>query len=250
MEKAARLLMQLGLTKYESRVYAALVKGGESKVGLIQAVSGVPRAAVYGTLGRLEARSLVDRGVGNPARFRAVPPGVVLRRIRADVDSAAAAALKGLSRLRQAAPPSQRRLLWIAEGEGALAERLSAGLARARREILILGHPRVMRRFEADLGDAASRGVRVSYLAPAGGGARARRTGGRRPGPGASSLGPAKEFVAGAVDGRAVFYGARDRLTEVFAWSEDPPFVRLAFSLLGGLSRAGTPSAARPRRRG
>ncbi len=163
-----------------------------------------------------------------------MPPAVALRRTREGVDRAAAAALEGLNRLRQTGKPSRSRSLWIAEGKGALAERLPVRLARAKREILVLGHPRAVRRIQGDLDDAAARGVRIVYLDP--NGARTRRGGGGRARLGLPSPRTAGESVAGAVDRRAVFYGAWTGRSEEFAWSENPSFVQFALAFLGQLA--------------
>ncbi len=118
MEAVVPHLVELGLTRHEARVYAALVVKGESEAGVIRTASEVPHSAVYGTLKRLESRGLVERSAGSPARFRAVPPTEVLRRTRDEMHCAAAAALKGLRHLRQSALYARSRTLWIAEGRG------------------------------------------------------------------------------------------------------------------------------------
>ncbi len=239
IEEVVHDLVSLGLTHYEARVYAALVAHGESKVGVIHRTSGVPRSAVYGTLRRLESRALVDRTAENPARYRAVPPAVALRRTREGVDRAAASALKGLHRLRKTGPPPRSRSLWIAEGYGAVAERLPARLGQAKKEVLVLGPPRTLRRVMPDLNRAASRGVRVVFLSPGTVGSGKRKAKGRAGAPTLASPGLVGEFVVGAVDRRAVFYGAWNGGSEEFVWSENPSFVQFALGILRQLSSTG-----------
>jgi sugar-specific transcriptional regulator TrmB len=234
VQEAIRHLVALGLTQYEARVYAALVQAGESKVGTIHMESGVPRSAIYGTLKRLESRGLADHTASTPARFRPAPPAVALRRTRDRVDRAAAAALGELNHLRQSGQPPRSKSLWVAEGRGAMAQRLPARLAGAKKEIQVLAHPRLAQRIKDDLEAAAARGVHVIFI---NGGGRGRRLAG--------------ELVLGALDRRAVFYGSRYGGEEEFAWSENPPFVQFVlriFSRLGPLSRLKPAATKRTKR--
>ncbi len=240
MQEATRELVALGLTEYEARAYAALVRAGESKAEAIHRESGMPRSAVYVTLRRLESRGLVDRTAEDPARFRATPPAVALRRTQDRVDRSAAVALRALNELQRThrAPPS--RSLWVAAGHGAVAHRLPARLASARREILVFGHPTLVERIRDDLEAAAARGVRVAVIRPGG-----RVPGRRRAGSPASE--PAERMVVGIVDGGAVFFGSQDGGAEEFAWSESPVLVHF---LMGVFAQLGSPVPVKPRARG
>ncbi len=231
-QEAVRQLVSLGLTEYEARAYAALVRTGESKAAAIHRESGVPRPALYGILRRLESRGLVDRTAGEPVRFRATPPVEALRRTRDGVDRAAGAALRALSELQRTRRPPPSRSLWFAEGHGVLVERLPPRLAHARKEILVFGYPPLVRRIRDDLEAAVERGVRVAVIDI---GTRGRRRG-VAPGLGA-------RMIVGTLDGRAVFYGSDDAGTEEFAWSENPSFVRFIEGIFGEL---GSPVPMRP----
>ncbi len=231
-----RHLVTLGLTQYEARVYATLVEIGESKVGTIHAESGVPRPSVYGSLRGLETRALVDRSAEDPVTFRAVPPAVALRRTREGLDRSVAAALKQLTALRRNGNPRRSRSLWFAEGRGALAERLPARLARARKELVLFGDPRVLKRLQGEVDKVASRGVRVVCLDRSALNPRKRRTGGARS---RSVLPPVRldgEFVIGIVDRKAAFCGAWHARREELAWFENPPLVQFVLAVLAQLS--------------
>lgn len=61
------------MTLNQARIYVALLKLGVVPVIRITELSGVRREEVYRTLGQLEKRGMVERFIGKPLRFRALP---------------------------------------------------------------------------------------------------------------------------------------------------------------------------------
>ncbi len=82
MKTAVESLRDLGLTKYEAKVYTALVKIRSGTASDIHLVSGIPRSAVYGALNRLEERGIVEIQSSKPMRYRAVPPETALEKLK------------------------------------------------------------------------------------------------------------------------------------------------------------------------
>ncbi len=66
-------LKQLGLTELQARVYQALLKLGESRVGAISESSKVARPDIYRVLHELHAFSMVEKTIGRPEEFTATP---------------------------------------------------------------------------------------------------------------------------------------------------------------------------------
>ncbi|WAI02141.1 TrmB family transcriptional regulator [Methanogenium organophilum] len=67
-------LKSLGLTKYESLVYIALLQVDGATATEIHEISGVPRASVYPVLDKLSKKQLVNITTTSPKRFAATPP--------------------------------------------------------------------------------------------------------------------------------------------------------------------------------
>ena len=68
-----QVLSDLGLTHSQARVYYALSRSGLSKVQTISKISDVRREHVYGILLQLQDLGLVEKVIGYPSMFRALP---------------------------------------------------------------------------------------------------------------------------------------------------------------------------------
>lgn len=73
LNEIARDLMDFGLTLNHARIYVALLKLGVAPVIGISKLSGVRREEVYRALGELEKRGIVERIIGKPLKFKALP---------------------------------------------------------------------------------------------------------------------------------------------------------------------------------
>lgn len=67
------LLMDLGLTNVQAKVYCSLVEIGRSTITQIAHSSKVARADVYRTMTALQDLSLVEKMIANPIEFEALP---------------------------------------------------------------------------------------------------------------------------------------------------------------------------------
>lgn len=81
--EGADLLVQLGLTSYETKAYHALLQRGSSTAPQVAELSGLPRQRVYDVLAALVAKGLASSSPGQAARYSATPPGVVIERLLA-----------------------------------------------------------------------------------------------------------------------------------------------------------------------
>lgn len=68
-----QVLIKLGLTQVQARVYLALVKSGPSKILAISKTSNVARPEIYRNLSKLQALGLVERIIKRPLEYRAIP---------------------------------------------------------------------------------------------------------------------------------------------------------------------------------
>jgi len=68
-----QVLIDLGLTLLQTRVYLALVESGPLKISAISKASNVARPDVYSTLSKLQQLGLVEQIIRKPLMYRAVP---------------------------------------------------------------------------------------------------------------------------------------------------------------------------------
>ncbi len=73
LDDSAERLAEFGLTQYEAKVYLATLKSGPSSASQISKLAGIRREEVYRTLPKLEESGLVERVLGRPVRFQAIP---------------------------------------------------------------------------------------------------------------------------------------------------------------------------------
>ncbi|MFB3888396.1 MAG: TrmB family transcriptional regulator [Candidatus Bathyarchaeia archaeon] len=71
-ETETRVLVELGLTFSEARVYLALTQIGPSQIGDISKVTGIHREHLYHTVHSLQDKCLVEREVESAARYKAI----------------------------------------------------------------------------------------------------------------------------------------------------------------------------------
>lgn len=139
-------LESLGLSEDERTVYETLVERGSATVAEVRgSVSGGHRRLPR-TLSDLEAKGLLSRASGRPARYAAVPPEVGLELLfvqREEELRRARVAASDLARRFQDA--RQRKdvsgLIEIVEGQRAVVERLGAVPRMARSELRVMARP-------------------------------------------------------------------------------------------------------------
>ncbi len=68
-----KVLIDLGLTRVQARVYLALVESGPSKISAISKISKVARPEIYRNLSELQELGLVERIIETPLEYRAIP---------------------------------------------------------------------------------------------------------------------------------------------------------------------------------
>ena len=66
------LLLQLGLTEYESKTLATLFRMGEAEAPAISRIAQVPKTRVYDVLDKLVGKNLVIEIRGRPKRYRGI----------------------------------------------------------------------------------------------------------------------------------------------------------------------------------
>ena len=73
IQKNIHILVDLGLTIVQAKVYCTLIERGTSKVKTISQVSKVSRPDVYRTLAKLQELGLIEKEITHPIMLRAIP---------------------------------------------------------------------------------------------------------------------------------------------------------------------------------
>jgi sugar-specific transcriptional regulator TrmB len=73
MEKNIQILRELGLTSLQAKIYLILVETGKEKAMTISKKADVDRANTYQTLRRLHKMGLVEKTLGKPNLYEALP---------------------------------------------------------------------------------------------------------------------------------------------------------------------------------
>jgi sugar-specific transcriptional regulator TrmB len=68
-----QVLIDLGLTQVQARVYLALVESGPSRIMAISKISKVARPEVYANLSKLQELGLIEKIIKMPLTYRAIP---------------------------------------------------------------------------------------------------------------------------------------------------------------------------------
>lgn len=72
-DREKKILVELGLTLSEARVYLALAQIGPSGIKQISKITGIHREHLYHTVHSLEDKCLIERKVGYAASYTAIP---------------------------------------------------------------------------------------------------------------------------------------------------------------------------------
>lgn len=141
-EQVIEALKALGLTKYESLVYLALMKYKWATATEIHEESGVPRASVYPTLDRLVERGMVNLSRSTPKRFNAIKPKEGLSTLMKDMGRSYAFASDELQKLYDRREDSHgmniEEIIWSISGEDKIVPRLGNILRSAKKSVFIL----------------------------------------------------------------------------------------------------------------
>jgi len=111
MSMSITLLQQIGLNKYEAEAYATLLTCGPLTGYELGKRSQVPASRSYDVLERLCQQGLALVQPGEPARYRALEPTLLLNRVRARTEEALTALASSLSSAHQAGSE-----FWVVRG--------------------------------------------------------------------------------------------------------------------------------------
>lgn len=140
-----QLLTDIGFTKTQAKIYLALLKLEEANGRMLSDKTKVARPEVYRTLGELQKKGLVEKEIGTPYMFKAVPVDLGLQiliqqRIRQcnEIQARANEFIQQLRNVKKETLPKQEYKLIKIEGRERLKQILKPQHDRAHRTIDIL----------------------------------------------------------------------------------------------------------------
>jgi sugar-specific transcriptional regulator TrmB len=155
-------LQKLGLTQYESRAYAALLRSPKVTAYELAKESGIPPSKVYEVLERLRSKQLV--GVvetGGSPRYAPLDPREAVARYRRTYDDL----LDGLEERLEGIYSSDKvgnGYVWNLQGREAVMAKAVEMIEEASEEILLAAWPDQLPRLEVQLVAADDRGVKIA----------------------------------------------------------------------------------------
>ncbi|WP_460006147.1 TrmB family transcriptional regulator [Methanogenium cariaci] len=143
-------LKSLGLTKYESLVYIALLQVDGATATEIHEISGVPRASVYPVLDKLSKKQLVNVTTTSPKRFAATPPDEAIDSLIARITQDSAAVKNELTAIyeeRSSMNHAERQeMIWNIHGAENIGSRAVNLIRSAKSEVAIISGKNILTR--------------------------------------------------------------------------------------------------------
>jgi sugar-specific transcriptional regulator TrmB len=163
-ERAVAALRKLGLTEYQSRVYAGLSRIRRGTAREVADASDVPRARVYDILNVLHTRGLVDVQQSTPREYLAVPVDTAIDLLNADHRKRERAARDALASIdpEDAAPVTEQSGVWVVTDRARVSELERQFIEVATRQVVFgLANAEVFDEGTAAALEAASDDVEV-----------------------------------------------------------------------------------------
>ncbi|MBU3913777.1 MAG: hypothetical protein KKB21_01725 [Nanoarchaeota archaeon] len=137
------ILRELGLSKYESAIYDALLRHGRSSADKISERSRVPITAVYPNLKSLVSKKLVQQILGDVSLFEAFPAEAALsyyvKRKEEDLEKLKKSAIEYSKSLIKPSQTENRDVVWLTHGKQFSNEAYLKAFSKARKTFYIIG---------------------------------------------------------------------------------------------------------------
>ncbi|MDV3278577.1 MAG: hypothetical protein LYZ69_08985 [Nitrososphaerales archaeon] len=127
-------LKSVGLTGYEAKCYASLVKLGPSDPRRVAEDASLPHPNAYEALKRLEAKGWVELVRRRPATYRARKPGSVKSMVASKMDEA----FDALDRVYRSEPAEEAELVYTLRGRDRVLSKIYELVAGARESVVLV----------------------------------------------------------------------------------------------------------------
>jgi sugar-specific transcriptional regulator TrmB len=165
-EQLTQALCKLGLSLYQAKVYSALAQLGPSGVADIQKASGVPRTKIYEILDQLLDRGAVEFQSGRPVFYNALPPNIVVDRIRNSYLAAADEATRLIAEMQQTSKNTNDDFIWAVRGMFAIRRKLALTITSAKEQVIMVEQypPKLLLAVGSNLKAQLAKGVKVRAI--------------------------------------------------------------------------------------
>ena len=140
-DKTKKALEKIGLTSYEIRTFAALLKSGEQTASEISQKSGVPYSKIYEVLGTLEEKSWIGTDDSRPTKYFAKSPSTGLettkQKMETDFSQNQNVILNELVPLYEKSGTSEKPDIWVLSGAVNIAAKILEMVDTCRNEVMI-----------------------------------------------------------------------------------------------------------------
>jgi sugar-specific transcriptional regulator TrmB len=159
-------LTKLGLSQYQAKVYAALTSLGPSGVADIQKASAVPRTKIYEVLDQLLGIGVVEFQSGRPIFYNALPPNIVVDRMRNSYIAAADDATRLIAEMQQTSKNTNEDFIWAVRGMFAIRRKLALTITSAKERVIIVEQypPKLLLAVGSNLKVQLQKGVQVRAI--------------------------------------------------------------------------------------
>ena len=140
-DKTRKALEKVGLTSYEIKTYASLLKTGPITASDLSQKSGVPYSKIYEVLGTLEEKGWIGSDDSRPTQYFAKSPATAIQSTKqlfeTDFRSNEDVILKELTPLYEQSGISERPDIWIISGVINIATKILEMVDSCRNEVLV-----------------------------------------------------------------------------------------------------------------
>src|SRR2546426_6879885 len=140
-DKTRKALEKIGLTSYEIKTYASLLKTGPITASDLSQKSGVPYSKIYEVLGTLEEKGWIGSDDSRPTQYFGKSPSTALQTSRQQLETEFRdnedVILKELTPLYEQSGTSERPDIWIISGVVNIATKILEMVDSCRNEVLI-----------------------------------------------------------------------------------------------------------------
>ncbi|MGI0073363.1 MAG: TrmB family transcriptional regulator [Nitrosotalea sp.] len=140
-DKTRKALEKVGLTSYEIKTYASLLKTGQITASDLSQKSGVPYSKIYEVLGTLEEKGWIGSDDSRPTQYFAKPPATAIQSTKqafeTDFQNNEDIIIKELTPLYEQSGTSERPDIWIISGVINIATKILEMVDSCRTEVLI-----------------------------------------------------------------------------------------------------------------
>lgn len=140
-DKTKKALERIGLTSYEIKTFAALLKSSELTASDLSQKSGVPYSKIYEILGTLEEKGWIGSDDSRPTRYFAKSPATGLdttkQRIESDFSQNKSVILNELVPLYEKSGTSEKPDIWVLSGALNIATKILEMVESCRNEVMI-----------------------------------------------------------------------------------------------------------------